>query len=134
MAARPVPHSLAAFSLVFGLAVTATPAFAQNYIGSGNVQVNMQALDQLGGATAASPTASQQLPLIGSTGKTPKKPVAPVLVQPTGPQALLGETGQATNTVKLRRPGSSARKAAAPKAEKAEPKKAPAKKAPAKKK
>ena len=116
MAARPVPHSLAALSLAFGLSVGAAPALAQNYIGSGNVQVNMQALDQLGGARTASPSTTQ-LPLIGSTGKAPKKPAVPVLVQPTGPQALLGETGKATNTVKLRRPGSSTtRKASAPKA------------------
>ncbi|PJI39069.1 OmpA family protein [Ferrovibrio sp.] len=116
MAARPVPHSLAALSLAFGLSVGAAPALAQNYIGSGNVQVNMQALDQLGGARTANPSTTQ-LPLIGSTGKAPKKPAVPVLVQPTGPQALLGETGKATNTVKLRRPGSSTtRKASAPKA------------------
>jgi outer membrane protein OmpA-like peptidoglycan-associated protein len=106
MAARPVPHSLAALSLAFGLGVVAAPALAQNYIGTGNVQVNMQALDQLGGARSASP-ATPQLPLIGSTGKAPKQAAAPVVAQPTGPQALLGETGQAANTVKLRRPGSS---------------------------
>jgi outer membrane protein OmpA-like peptidoglycan-associated protein len=106
MAARPVPHSLAALSLAFSLGVVAAPALAQNYIGTGNVQVNMQALDQLGGSPTASP-ATPQLPLIGSTGRAPKQSAAPVLAQPTGPQALLGETGKATNAVKLRRPGSS---------------------------
>ncbi|QDO97912.1 OmpA family protein [Ferrovibrio terrae] len=106
MAARPVPHSLAALSLAFGLGVVAAPALAQNYIGTGNVQVNMQALDQLGGARSAS-LATPQLPLIGSTGKAPKQAAVPAAAQPTGPQALLGETGQAANTVKLRRPGSS---------------------------
>lgn len=106
MAARPVPHSLAALSLVFSLGVVAAPALAQNYIGTGNVQVNMQALDQLGGTRTASP-ATPQLPLIGSTGRAPKQSSAAVVAQPTGPQALLGETGKAANVVKLRRPGSS---------------------------
>lgn len=123
MAARPVPHSLAAFSLVFGLAA-ATPALAQNYIGSGNVQVNMQALDQLGGARTASPVTTQ-LPLIGSTGKAPKQAAAPLAAQPS--DALLGETGQPAGAIKLRRPGSSAaRKASAPAAPKAAAKAAPA--------
>jgi outer membrane protein OmpA-like peptidoglycan-associated protein len=122
MAARPVPYSLAALSLVFGFAVAA-PALAQNYIGSGNVQVNMQALDQLGGARMASP-ATIQLPLIGSTGKAPKQAVAPLAAQPS--DALLGETGQAAGAIKLRRPGSSARKASAPAAPKAAAKAAPA--------
>lgn len=123
MAARPVPYSLAALSLVFGFAVAA-PALAQNYIGSGNVQVNMQALDQLGGARMASP-ATTQLPLIGSTGKAPKQAAAPLAAQPS--DALLGETGQAAGAIKLRRPGSSAaRKASAPAAPKAAAKAAPA--------
>lgn len=113
MAARPVPHSLAALSLALSLA-GAAPALAQNYIGTGNVQVNMQALDQLGGVGTASPPALQ-LPLIGATGKAPKLQLAPQAVQPTGPQPLLGETGQAASAVKLRRPGSATatRKAAA---------------------
>jgi outer membrane protein OmpA-like peptidoglycan-associated protein len=122
MAARPVPHSLAVLSLVLGFAVAA-PALAQNYIGSGNVQVNIQALDQLGGARTASP-ATTQLPLIGSTGKAPKQTAAPRAVQPS--DALLGETGQ-TGAIKLRRPGSSAaRKASASAAPKAAAKAAPA--------
>lgn len=116
MAARPVPHSLAALSLALGLA-GAAPALAQNYIGSGNVQVNLQALDQLGGGTLTGPAATQR-PLIGSTGKAPKQPAAAVMTPPS--DALLGETGQPAGVIKLRRPGSSAvRKAAAPAAPKA---------------
>jgi len=107
MAARPVPHLLAAFSLAFGLGVMAAPARAQNYIGSGNVQVNMQVLDQLGGAGAAGPSATPQLPLIGSTGRAPKQAAAPVVAPLSGPQPLLGETGQPAAAIKLRRPGSS---------------------------
>jgi outer membrane protein OmpA-like peptidoglycan-associated protein len=106
MAARPVPHLLAAFSLAFGLGVVAAPARAQNYIGSGNVQVNMQVLDQLGG-TSTTNTATPQLPLIGSTGRAPKQAAAPVAGPLSGPQPLLGETGQAAGAIKLRRPGSS---------------------------
>lgn len=118
MAVRPVPHSLAALSLALGLA-GAAPAFAQTYIGSGNVQVNLQALDQLGGARGAGAAASQT-PLIGSTGKAPKQQLMLQTAQPAGPQPLLGETGSATSTTKLRRPGSSSatRKAAAPAAPK----------------
>lgn len=123
MAARPVPHSLAALSLALGLA-GAAPALAQNYIGSGNVQVNMQALDQLGGVTSAGPAAMQR-PLIGATGKAPKQPAAPVMAPPS--DALLGETGQAAGAIKLRRPGSSTvRKASAPTAPKAAAKSAAA--------
>lgn len=123
MAARPIPHSLAALSLALGLA-GATPALAQNYIGSGNVQVNLQALDQLGGGAHTGPAATQP-PLIGSTGKAPKRPTAPALAQPS--DALLGETGQAAGAIKLRRPGSStARKASAPAASKATAKSTPA--------
>lgn len=125
MAARPVPHLLAAFSLAFGLGVMAAPARAQNYIGSGNVQVNIQVLDQLGGAgaSAAGSSATPQLPLIGSTGRAPKQAAAPVVAPLSGPQPLLGETGQAAGAIKLRRPGSSTatRKASAA------PPKAPAK-------
>ncbi|MBS4049427.1 MAG: OmpA family protein [Alphaproteobacteria bacterium] len=109
MAARPVPHLLAAFSLAFGLGVMAAPARAQNYIGSGNVQVNIQVLDQLGGtgASAAGATATPQLPLIGSTGRAPKQAAAPMAAPLSGPQPLLGETGQPAAAIKLRRPGSS---------------------------
>ncbi len=114
MAARPVPHSLAVLSLALGFA-GAAPAMAQNYIGSGNVQVNLQALDQLGGVRAAAP----QAPLIGATGRAPRSPAVSSVAPPPS-DALLGETGSAAGAIKLRRPGSTAtRKAAAPAAPKA---------------
>ena len=125
MAARPVSHSLAALSLAFGVAagIMPAPALAQNYIGSGNIQINPQALDQLSGGRLSAPAASQA-PLLGATGRGGKAVKPPSLVpmasQPAGPQPLLGETGKpaTTATIKLRPPRSSTatRKAAAPKA------------------
>lgn len=134
MAARPVPHSLAVLSLAFGIAAVGAPAMAQNYIGGGYIQINPQALDQLGGSRMVAPPATQT-PLIGATGngkagnaKTVRQPrPAPLaaLQQPTGPQPLLGETGKPASTaaIKLRPPGSSTatRKASASAPAKATP-------------
>lgn len=127
MAARPVSHSLAALSLAFGIAaaIMPVPTLAQNYIGSGNIQINPQALDQLSGGGLSSPPASQA-PLLGATGRGSKAVAQPRLVpmasQSTGPQPLLGETGKPANTaaIKLRPPRSSTatRKASAPAAPK----------------
>jgi outer membrane protein OmpA-like peptidoglycan-associated protein len=118
MAARPVSHSLAAFSLTLGLVAGVTPALAQNYIGSGNVQVNLQALDQLGGGMIPAATPSQA-PLLGATGKAPKAKAAVSASQPAGPQPLLGETKSAVARPRPAKAPIATQKAAAPAAPKA---------------
>ncbi|MEK9968938.1 MAG: hypothetical protein VW600_07365, partial [Ferrovibrio sp.] len=113
MAARPVSHSLAAFTLAFGLAAGATPALAQNYIGSGNIQVNLQALDQLGSPVMSGGAAAAQKPLLGATGKAPKAKAAPVAIQSTGPQPLLGETKSSVAKPRAARAATATKKAVA---------------------
>jgi outer membrane protein OmpA-like peptidoglycan-associated protein len=122
MAARPVLRSLAALTLVCGATISAVPALAQNYIGSGNIQINPQALDQLSGGPLARPAAAPQMPLLGATGrnnaKAVKQPSRPAPVnQAEGPQPLIGETGKAAgvSAIKLHppRPSTATRKASA---------------------
>jgi len=103
MAAKPQPLSLTAILLApallaggllaGGILTAASPAGAQTVIGgqgSGNVQVNLQALDQLGGASyGASGSAAG-----GNYGSYPAitgRPPLPGEAPP--PQPLLGETG-----------------------------------------
>lgn len=80
------PLALAALCLAVGLGVSET-ALAQNQIGSPNVVINLQALDRLGPAPAASPYVMYPQ---GNTG-----------IQANTPAPLLGDSGTA---VKLRPP------------------------------
>ncbi|WP_300304634.1 hypothetical protein, partial [Ferrovibrio sp.] len=94
MAAKPLTLSFAAASLALTLAMPAVQA--QTMIGSGNVQINPQALDQLGGFTGPRLNGTGynggQAPLLGATGRLPQAQ------QAAGPAPLLGETGRARST------------------------------------
>lgn len=113
--ARPLSLSLVALSLACGLAGGFTvsmprPAVAQNYIGSGNITFNPQALDQLSaGRGLSAPATTTQVPLLGATGKASKaakqQRVLPLASQTVtdGPQPLVGETGK-PSAIKLKPP------------------------------
>jgi outer membrane protein OmpA-like peptidoglycan-associated protein len=112
-AAKPLSLSLAAVWLVAGLM---SPVQAQMLIGSSNVQVNLQVLDQLGGGPAGS-SAPAVKPLLGATGArglpasqrqtAAARQPAPV-TQSEGPQPLLGETGRPAATATKIRPARTA--------------------------
>ncbi|WP_341895724.1 OmpA family protein [Ferrovibrio terrae] len=116
------------------------PALAQNYIGSGNITFNPQALDQLSaGRGLSAPAPSTQAPLLGATGKpskaVKKQRVLPLASQAVtdGPQPLVGETGK-SSAIKLKPPRASTatRKASAtPAAPKSDAAAAPVAAAPA---
>lgn len=136
--ARPLSLSLVALSLACGLAGGFTvsmprTALAQNYIGSGNITFNPQALDQLNtGRGLSAPATAPQAPLLGATGKASKaakqQRMLPLASQTVtdGPQPLVGETGK-PSAIKLKPPRASTatRKASAtpavPKSEAAAP-------------